>query len=208
MKRLIILLAAIASAVPAPALATETSDTGNAPTARLALEQWAGCIARTSAGEAGRVLQMDFTSTKYQRAMEMLQNKNSDCIRFRGTMRTSRLLLAGEIAESLLEAGATPLPVVLARAATAPQTTAFSFTDRVAICAVRSAPAEVAALFATARDTPAEEAAVSAVSVAMGMCAKAASARNQLSINPAGMRAMLATAAFRQVSAAAAGRRP
>lgn len=200
MKNTTLLAAALALILPATAHAGQANP-NTTPAARSALEQWTGCIARSSAAETARVLQMDFTSTPYERALRMLSNSSKDCVKFRGTLRAGGLLFAGELAEALLETGGTPVSAALARAATKPEMKAFSFIDRVAICTVRSAPGEVAALFATGRDTPAEGAAINAVSVAMGMCAKAAEARKPLSISPAGMRAMLATAAYRQVHA-------
>ncbi|ANY20736.1 hypothetical protein A6F68_02236 [Tsuneonella dongtanensis] len=166
---------------------------------RVALEQWAGCIARSHAGEATRVLTIDFKAPAYGRAMQMLSQESKDCIRFRGTLRAGGLLFAGEMAEALLEQPGEAPVARLARAAAGPATPSFSFTDKVAICTVRSAPNDVADLFATARDSAEENAALQKVSAIMGLCAKAAEASKPLSINPAGLRAMLATAAFRSV---------
>jgi hypothetical protein len=166
---------------------------------RTVLADWAGCLARANPGEAGRVLSMDFTSSGYQRAFVMLTDEDKQCRKLRGSLRTSRLLLAGELAEALIERGGTPIGNALAKAAAMPATPAFSFTDRVAICVVRSAPGDVATLFSTARNSAEENTAVQALAVPMGLCAKAAEARKPLSINPAGLRAMLATAAYRSV---------
>jgi hypothetical protein len=169
--------------------------------ARVALEKWAGCIARRSRGEASRILMMDFKTPTYGRATKSLAQDSGGCIRDNSSLRGDGLLFAGEMAEALLESAPTPVGAALARAAAAPATTPFSFTDRVVICVVRSDPGEVAALFATDRDSPEEAAAIKALSVPLGLCAKAAQARKQLSISPAGLRAMLATAAFRSVNA-------
>jgi hypothetical protein len=166
---------------------------------RVALEQWAGCIARRSPREATRLLKMDFKDRTYERAMLMLSKESGSCAQFRGTLRAGGLLFAGEMAEALLENGTDAPLAALARAATAPATQSFSFTDKVSICAVRSAPNEVAELFATDRDSAEEADALQKVSTTMGLCARAAEAKKPLSINPAGLRAMLATAAFRSV---------
>ena len=64
---------------------------------------------------------------------------------------------------------------------------------------MRSVPSDVAALFATARDSAEETAAINSLATPMGLCAKAAQARKPLSVSPAGLRAMLATAAFRSI---------
>ncbi len=170
--------------------------------ARPALAEWAGCIARANSGEATRVLTMDFKSPAYARAMKMLSQESRSCIQFRGTLRAGGLLFAGEMAEALLKKSPPPLNAILARAASGSPAHPFSFTDKVAICTVRSAPDDVAALFATERDSAEEAAALQKASSAMGLCAKAAEASKPLSINPAGLRAMLATAAFRSVEAA------
>ncbi|MFA9201429.1 MAG: hypothetical protein ACEQR8_09655 [Cypionkella sp.] len=172
----------------------------NSAAPRRALEQWAGCVARKNAGEATRVLTMDFTTPTYGRAIRMLAEEDKACMGFRGTMRSAGLLFAGEMAEALLESDSTPLASRLARAASSPATPAFSFTDRVMICAARSAPSEVGALFATTRDSAEENAAVAALTTPMGLCAQAAQARKPLSVSPAGLRAMLATASFRSLA--------
>lgn len=170
---------------------------GNDDFSRAALAEWAGCLARKNAAEAARVLAMDFTTPLYGRAFKMLTEEDKQCREFRGTLRIQRLLLAGELAEALIEQDGAPVGNALARAASGPATTAFSFTDRVAICVVRSVPGDVAKLFATERNSSEESAAVQTLAMPMGLCARAAEAKKPLSINPAGLRAMLATAAFR-----------
>lgn len=177
---------------------------GNDRIARTTLEKLGECSARKSPGETARLLTMDFKSTVYDRGMVMLANANKQCAGFRGTLRSANLLFAGELAEAMLESDTTPLANRIAKAAAAPATESFSFTDKVAICVVRSVPNDVAALFATARDSAEETASLNGLTTAMGMCAKAAEARKPLSINPAGLRAMLATATFRSLESAKA----
>lgn len=173
---------------------------GNDAFSRTALAKWAGCLASKNAGETARVLSMDFTSPTYGRAFKMLTEEDKQCRGFRGTLRAQRLLLAGELAEALIEQDGAPVANTLAKAAGGPATPAFSFTDRVAICVVRSVPSEVARLFATERNSADETAAIQALATPMGLCARAAEARKPLAINPAGLRAMLATASFRSVA--------
>lgn len=175
---------------------------GNDRVSRTALERWAECIAHKNTGEATRILSMDFKAPAYDRALRMLAQEDRSCIGFRGSLRSAGLLFAGEMAEALLEADAKPLVNRLARAASGEPTKAFSFTDGVAICVVRSVPNDVASLFATARDSAEETASLSALATPMALCAKAAQARKQLSVNPAGLRAMLATASFRSIASA------
>ncbi|WP_156839261.1 hypothetical protein [Novosphingobium aquimarinum] len=194
----IILAAALFLA--APAMAESPARATNTPAARGALEHWAACIAQRNTAEAARVLQMDFTTSTYDRALLMLSRESKDCTAFRGTLRAGGLLFAGELAEALIEQQPGGVRTALARAAAAAPPRSFSFTDKVAICAVRSAPDDVAALFATERDSDEEATALRQVSATMAACSKAAEATKPLSINPAGMRAMLATAAFRSVA--------
>jgi hypothetical protein len=196
MKALLALVAGFSMAIPA--LADEGA--ANARGSRIALEQWAGCVARSNVGEATRVLKMDFRSPTYDRALRLLAQDSRDCIRFQGTLRSGGLLFAGELAEALIEQPGEPLVNRLARVAASPAAESFSLTDKVAICTVRSAPNEVAALFASERQSENETAALAQASAVMGLCAKAAEANRPLSINPAGLRAMLATAAFRSVA--------
>ncbi len=171
--------------------------------ARLSLEAFGQCVAKASPGEAARVLAMDFTSTKYRTGLKLLADsaqKSCASKAFgRGKMRTPNLLFAGELAEALVKSDATPAAARLARAAGAPATPSYSFTDKVAICVVRSVPDQVAALFDTQRDSADEAKAIEALAVPAGLCAKAAEAKKPLAINPAGLRAMLATAAFRLI---------
>lgn len=174
----------------------------NSSEARRELEQWAACVARKNPGEASRVLTMDFTSGAYGRALRMLSESDRECIRFRGTIRSAGLLFAGELAETLLERDDDPLVRRLTLAAGSPATQSFSFTDKVAICVVRSVPSDVASLFATQRGSAEETRALEALATPMAMCAQAAGTKKQLAINPAGLRAMLATASYRSVASA------
>jgi hypothetical protein len=176
-------------------------DKSSDPAARLELEKWAGCVARKNPGEAARVLTMDFTTNAYGRALRMLSQDDRDCIGFRGSLRSAGLLFAGEMAETLLERDTAPLVSRLAKAGTVEATPAYSFTDKVAICVVRSVPNDIAALFATSRNSAEETASLNALAQPMAMCARAAQATKPIAVNPAGLRAMLATASFRSVAA-------
>lgn len=170
------------------------------PAARMELGKWAGCIARKNPGETARVLRMDFTTGSYNRAIRMLSESDKSCVTFRGTLRSAGLLFAGELAEAMLESGSSPLAGRLARAAGMPSAQTYSFTDKVAMCVVRSVPDDVSALFATERGSAEETAKLEALATPMGMCAKAAEAHKPISVNPAGLRAMLATASYRSVA--------
>lgn len=168
--------------------------------ARIAIQGFGGCVARRSSGTASEILTRDFTTREYQQGLRVLSRNNEDCFRRRGRMRSHNLLFAGAIAEHLVEQGQEPLNVRLARAASLPPPGAFSQTDRVALCVVRSLPDDVARLFATEIASESEQAAASSLNPAVSQCNGEA---RPLSISTAGLRAILATAAFRTLNAAA-----
>jgi hypothetical protein len=172
--------------------------------ARMALQHYGSCVVGKSEREAARILSMDFTTSKYRSGLRLLSD---DSAKFcanpsfgTGVLRSANLLFAGEVAEALLE-GSGPVASQLAKAAAGPATPGYALTDKVAICVVRSVPDQVAAVFSTERDTAEETAAINALSMPVQMCARAAQAIKPMSISPAGLRAMLATAAFRSVHA-------
>ena len=116
-----------------PAHETHAEDFGVPDSeARNTIQRYGTCVANRSAGPAAQVLMRDFTTRQYQQGLRVLSRNNQDCFRRRGRMRSSNLLLAGAIAEHLLEQGAEPLNARLARAASHPATQAFSSTDRMA----------------------------------------------------------------------------
>lgn len=167
--------------------------------ARNAIQRYGACVADRSAGAAAEVLSRDFTTRHYQQGLRVLSRNNQDCFRRRGRMRSHNLLFAGAIAEHLIERAGEPLNVRLARAALQPAPRAFSPADRVALCVVRSLPDDVARLFATEVASEAELAAARSLGPAVSQC----NAEGQpLSITPAGLRAILATAAFRALNPA------
>jgi hypothetical protein len=178
----------------------------NSHEARIALEVYGKCTVEREPKEAARVLAMDFTKPTYRTALKLLSSEAvARCARTSvGTaaMRSSNLLFAGEVAEALLEQDRAPLSARLARAAAAGPAVSYSFTDKVAMCVVRSVPDQVAALFGTERDAPAEASALGGLAAPMAMCARAANATRPISVNPAGLRAMLATAAYRSLRSA------
>ena len=115
-------------------------------------------------------------------------------------MRSGGLSFAGALAERLLERDASALNARIIRAGST-QTAARSPSDAIALCVGRSAPDDVARLFATEVASDAERDAAKALQVASDACA-----RNQarLETTPEGLRSMLATAAFRTVTTAVA----
>ena len=191
---LLITLALLASAAPASADDFQFSS----PDARREMQAFGTCVADVSTEKAARTLAMDLHSESYRSAIRNLADRNSDCLRGRDVnkIRFNQLLFAGAMAERLMLRDQPPLNVRLARAAAQPAPPARGVVDRMAICVVRSAPDETARLFATEVASDAEAQALKALDVAINLCWPA---RRQLQTNPEGLRAMLATAAFRNV---------
>jgi hypothetical protein len=186
--------------LPLPASAQDPQRPAMTTESRRALESWAGCIARSGPGEAGRVLSMDFTTKTYDRALTLLADGGKNCVGWgSGTLRSAGLLFAGEMAEALIETSKEPVRNRLARAAAAPATKAFTIPDKMAICVVRSVPDQVAVLFASERGSQEETGALDTLAAPVAICAKAAEIERPLSISPAALRAMLATAAYRSI---------
>jgi len=196
-KLALLLAAAFAGAVQAPADRDRPSTT---PEARAAIHAFGGCVARRSPELAAATLARDFTTRAYRSNLRNLARANESCFRERGVMRTEGLPLAGAIAEALLAADAAPLNARLARAALGPATPARSASDGIAICIVRSAPDEVARLFASEVASDREAAALAPIAPLVSACNSTGQA---LEATPAGLRAMLATAAYRSLRDAA-----
>lgn len=198
MKRIVSTLVALAGVVSVPAAAKPLEE--SSANARVQMERFASCVADRSPEKAARTISMDFRSTTYRSALRNLSDANRDCYGYRATMRAGGLSFAGAVAERLLERDTSALNARIIRAGSA-QTAARSPSDAIALCVVRSAPDDVARLFATEVASAAERDAFKALQVASDACA-----RNQarLETTPEGLRSMLATAAFRTVTTAVA----
>ena len=176
----------------------------SSPDALRTIQSFGSCIADASTARASAALAGDFRTPAYRRAMDQLVEANRLCAGSRGwsRMRASRLLLAGAIAERLIERDGNAVNRELARAATLPAASTYSPTDSAAMCVVRSVPDEVGKLFASDVASAEEDNAAKAIAPVMERCL-----RNPVSVTTDGLRAMLATAAFRSIHAAKAGSR-
>ncbi|HET7816178.1 MAG TPA: hypothetical protein VFK58_01190 [Sphingomicrobium sp.] len=200
--RSLVLLAAALSLLPVPAAAQPVQ--GSSPGARRAVQQFGACVADQSPEKSARTLAMDFRSPTYRSALNNLARANEGCFGYRGAMRSSRLLLAGAIAERLMARDPAPLNARLVRAAARAAPPARSPSDSIAMCVVRSAPDESARLFASEVASEAEAQAAKSLDVAVRLCSQG---QRPLVINLEGLRAMLATAAFRNVDPVALAER-
>lgn len=169
------------------------------PAARAELHGFAGCVVGQSRQLAIEVLGRDFTTARYRNALRSLARNNERCFSRRRSLYASGLPFAGSLAEQLLGQDPRPLNVRLARAAVEPAPRAFSASDRISICVVRSVPDDVARLLAAEMGGAQENQAVNALELAIQACSQGGP---RLVTPPAGLRAMLATAAFRVVQGA------
>ncbi len=178
----------------------------SSPEALRTIQSFGTCIADASTAKASATLAGDFRTSAYRRAMDQLVEANRLCAASRGwsRMRASRLLLAGAIAERLIERDGKPVNRELARAATMPAASSYSPTDTAAMCVVRSVPDEVGKLFETQVASDAEATAANAIQPVMARCLPQTLAA---SMTTDALRAMLATAAFRSIHGATAGSR-
>ncbi|WP_129792760.1 hypothetical protein [Sphingosinicella sp. CPCC 101087] len=188
-----ILLGALVSGL-GPAEPTEAST--STPEARAAAQTFGECLADRSPELSAETLRRDFRTTAYKNSLLQLARVNEGCFRTSGTMRSGGLLIAGAMAERLLERGSVPVNVQLARAAMEPAPQPRTPAEAVAICLVRSVPDDVGRLLATEVASEAETAALRGIDSVARLCNRSG---HELQISDAGMRSILAAAAFRSV---------
>ncbi len=192
------LLASGAQALPVPVERNETMQRG-------AVEAWTACIADEFKDRVHEVLMLDFRSREYERKLEDLAEERISERCFDAMPRNYRrielsgLPFAGGLAEQAIKTRKDePLLMRLSMAAICEQAPVFSYTDRVANCAVRGAPHLVAGLFETEVASPEEVEALAQLKLVNDVCTRGGSA---IEASPLAMRAMLATASYRILAA-------
>lgn len=175
-------------------------ESSSSPEARQAMHAFAACAADKSPDKALKTLLTDFRTKSYREALRTLALDNRKCLG-NGQMQSAGILFAAGMAERLLVTRFSPASQTLAQAAANSAPPARNESDALAICVVRSAPAEVASLFATNVASDQETTAAGALSPSVDRCV-ADGERPVMSTS--GLRAILATAALR-VAAAQAG---
>lgn len=173
---------------------------GNSLEAQKTLNNYAACVTTRSPEKAARLLEQDFRTTSYRNAMRELSRANEGCARrvgLRGSLRANGLPFAGALAEQLAEQSSEPLNIRLAKAIAGRTPATYGRTDEIAMCTVRSAPDDVAKLFATEAGSAEEAAAGEKVGAVAQLCSRNA----RLEIATHGLRAMLATASYRLLAA-------
>jgi len=166
--------------------------------ARQTMAAFGQCVAKASPAKTHDVLTEDFRTPAYRMGLRALAENNRDCLAIRGKMRATGLPFAAALAEAMLKSDASPLGTRIARSAGKKAET-YAPSDAIAMCVARSAPDDVAALFATGIGSTEETKSAAGLAPVAGMCGKKVGAT--LEVEPFSLRSILATASFRLVSA-------
>ncbi|MGX5711307.1 hypothetical protein ACWKWJ_01260 [Sphingopyxis terrae subsp. ummariensis] len=170
------------------------------PVARQTMARYAACVADASPEKVAEVLKRDFRTSEYGNGLRNLSRANEGCARrvgLRSTLRMQGLPFAAALAEVMIERDAPPLNARLAKAASGKEAPTYAPSDKVAMCVARSAPDEVAALFATEPGSTDENTAADKLMPVVRLCGQGA----QVEASVTGLRSIIATATFRLLAA-------
>jgi hypothetical protein len=159
----------------------------------------ARCIAQRREGRVRALLAMDFRDPDYGRAMRRVTDSDHDCVGLANqAFRANQRFMMGRMAETLLLADLRggDLAARVALDPARPALQARNEEEMMSLCAVRTAPVQAAAIFATAPASADEAAAVRVIVPVIGQCL-AAGARGEF--NRPAIRSNLALAAYRLV---------
>jgi hypothetical protein len=167
----------------------------SAPEDVRVLSEFAQCVAVRQTPEARALLGMDYRTSAYQRELLHLAQHSADC-GLAGTLHFSAVLFAGGLAEGLLQARFQPgdLATHVAVDESRPPIPSRDEAELMNLCAVRAAPAEVAALLRTEPLSAAETVAFRAIVPHLAPCLRGGVSVNE---NRLMLRASLALAAYR-----------
>ena len=197
MRSRIVLVAIAYVAVAAPGFAAQRPlAEPSTPAARVVLDEAAACLVKRSPKVAAELLVMDFRTPAYRQKMGFLFDANRGCVKARW-IKANRLLIAGALAEHLIEGEAQPLNARLARLSPSSPAAPRTPSDAAAFCVARSDPDGTTRLLATAPGAPEEILAAQALAPALGLCMGG----RPMSVSPAGLRSLIATASFRLLAA-------
>jgi hypothetical protein len=165
---------------------------------RRALLQFARCVVTHEPGRARGIILGDYTSDAYRNDLRRLADAGNVCLPGGSRLRFGGVLLAGNLAETLLH-DAAPRGTLADRVAFNPALPRFRAYDQgevTSICMVRDAPAETEALLTTAQGSPEETAALDRIMPHLAACLASGV---EMHLNRPGLRAALALAAYRLV---------
>jgi hypothetical protein len=156
---------------------------------------FAACAAKRTPAGAKALLEMDFRTPSYGKALHRFTRGHNMCAAG-ARIRFNSLIFAGSLAEQLLKASPHLAPRVMPAAGVAP-IPVRSVMEGTAICVVRSAPEQVEALLATKPTTPEEAVAIEKLTPSLPRCVPSG---QQSRFNRPGLRALVALAAYRLVN--------
>ncbi|GLR48557.1 hypothetical protein [Sphingomonas astaxanthinifaciens] len=161
------------------------------------MQDYGRCVANRQPGRAARLLDGDYRTEEYNKALRLFAQNMNGCVDRGGRLRSGQLLFAGALAEGLL---AREYKTGLAAALVTPAVpiASRSETETMALCLAMKAPAETEALLATKPASPEEGAAIKPLVAALPDCLVEG---QQMTLNKPGLRAVLALAALRVASA-------
>ena len=172
---------------------------------RAAVEAWTACIADEFGEDVREVLTLDYRTDRYAALLKDLAGRRVSSACFYAMPRRYRrielggLPFAGGLAEQAMEsAPGEPLLMRLSRAAIGAEAPTYSYTDKVANCAVRGAPHLAANLFDSAIGSVEETDAMAQLAPVFDVCTRDGSA---IDASPLALRSMLATASYRILAA-------
>jgi hypothetical protein len=164
-----------------------------------AVHNFGACVVRYTPQGAERVLAMDYRTEAYREALRRLARGHDRCVTPAAQLKSGGVLLAGAMAEALVEAEVKDgdLPKRLAFDPQRPAIEARGLTEAMALCTALHEPRGTAALFKTEPGSRGEEEAVEAPNPALTECL---SKNVKLTVNKPALRSLLALAAWRIVS--------
>jgi hypothetical protein len=165
-----------------------------------AVHNFGVCIVQLTPQGAREALALDFRTPEYQRKLRAVARGHDRCVTPWGLLRSSRILVAGAMAEALVKADVKEdeLPRRLAFDAARPPIQARDATEAMALCTVLHGPQATADLLGTEPATPEEKWAADALTPLLKQCLTNDTVVN---LNRPALRSLLALAAWRIVTA-------
>ena len=187
------------SVILALALAAASSPPAKSEALALqAIHNFGACVVETTPKGAEEVLAMDFTTKDYSERLRELGKGHGRCVMPAWRLQTSNVLFAGALAEGLLHSQLKPGEIAQ-KLAFDPQRAAIparSETETMALCTVMESPQATSELLGTEPASKEEHEAMTRIVAGLPNCLKKDAA---LTLNPPGLRSILALAAWRIV---------
>jgi hypothetical protein len=186
-----VLLALALSAAGAPPAKSEAL-------ALQAIHNFGACVVETTPKGAEEMLAMDYTTKAYDERLRALARGHGRCVLRDWRIQSSRILLAGALAEGLLNSEVKPadLAQTLAYDPSRPPIPARSETETMALCTVMQSPQATAELLQTEPASKEEHQAMTRIVATLPNCLKKDA---NLTLNPPALRSLLALAAWQIV---------